>query len=109
MLAIAQRIIEKTAKEFNMERREVIDLWGNTVVLEVSEAKGRKPTPRKGYASIPGTGPQGETCGTCEHRTGTNTSKVYYKCALMRAHWTGGQGTDILVRSPACRHWEKEK
>lgn len=92
-----------------MERIESIDLFGETVVTEVSDAK-RKPTERKGYASIPGTGPKGETCKTCEHAIGTgNCSKVYYKCRLMKTHWTGGPGTDILLRSPACRHWEKEK
>lgn len=31
------------------------------------------------------------------------------ECALMRDHWTGGPGSDILFRSPACRHWEMEK
>lgn len=110
MEAAAQRIIEKTAKDFTMERREVIDLFGETVVLEISEAKGRKPTKPNGYAALPGTGPEGERCRTCEHAVGTgNCSRTYYKCALMRTKWTSGPGTDILLRSPACRHWEKEK
>jgi len=59
-----------------------------------------------GYAAPPGTGPKGETCGTCLHRELKKYANVYYKCGLMRACWTGGQGTDIRVRSPACRLWE---
>lgn len=27
----------------------------------------RKPTPARGYAASPGTGPEGETCGSCRH------------------------------------------
>ncbi|MDF9791412.1 hypothetical protein M2440_002113 [Methylorubrum extorquens] len=23
----------------------------------------------------------------------------------MRAHWTGGKGTDVLATAPACRNW----
>jgi len=92
-----------------MERREVIDLFGDMVVLEISEAK-RKPTVPKGYAAIPGTGPTGERCKTCEHAVGTGHSvRTYYKCELMKQKWTSGPGTDILLRSPACRHWGKEK
>jgi hypothetical protein len=95
-----------------MERREVIDLFGETVILEISESKAvRKPTRPNGYAAPPGTGPQGETCKSCAHsvRVNQNTAGTYRKCALMRANWTGGPGSDILFRSPACRHWEREK
>lgn len=64
---------------------------------------------KKGYAAIPGTGPEGETCRSCKHSViKGGTAKNYYKCALMRNLWTGGQGTDILLRSPACRRWEKD-
>jgi hypothetical protein len=48
----------------------------------------------RGYAAIPGAGPKIEY------------ANVYHKCALMEAVWTGGTGTDIRVRSPACRLWE---
>lgn len=93
-----------------MERREVIDLFGDKVVIEISEAKGRKPTKPNGYAAAPGTGPAGERCGTCEHacRVSGNTANTYRKCLLMKPNWTGGPGSDILFRSPACRLWEKE-
>lgn len=62
-------------------------------------------TPR-GYAAQPGTGPAGETCGSCENLVRKHLAKVYRKCGLMEAHWTGGAGTDVLARSPACRRWE---
>lgn len=68
----------------------------------------RKPTVKNGYAGIPGTGPEGETCKTCKHkRSMSNTgTKHWIKCQLRRATWTGGEGTDILARSPACSKWE---
>jgi hypothetical protein len=89
--------------------REMVNLFGDKIVERVSEAK-RKPTQPKGYAAQPGTGPAGETCKTCAHRrsTGSACGRVYWKCGLMEAHWTGGPGTDIRMRSPACRHWEKD-
>lgn len=61
----------------------------------------------RGYAGIPGTGPNGETCGSCKHHVVREYSKRYHKCDLMRARWTGGAGTDIKVRAPACKRWEK--
>jgi hypothetical protein len=114
MIEAAQRVIEATRQHWEpaMERREVVDLFGETVVIEISEAKGvRKPTRPNGYAAPPGTGPAGETCKSCEHavRVSGNTANTYRKCALMREHWTGGPGSDILFRSPACRLWEREK
>jgi hypothetical protein len=90
-----------------MQTREVIDLFGETVVLQASEARV-KPTVRKGYAAPPGTGPEGEKCKTCAHDRRSNEygAKQFHKCELMKAHWTGGYGTDILANSPACRHWQ---
>lgn len=85
------------------------DLLGDVITAVNGKEPNRKPTVRKGYAAIPGTGPAGETCKTCTHAVGTgNCSKVYHKCYLMKAHWTGGQGTDILLKSPACRNWVKD-
>lgn len=95
-----------------MIRVESIDLFGETIITEISESNGkRKPTRPNGYAAPPGTGPVGETCKTCEHavRTSSGTAGTYRKCLLMERVWTGGPGSDILFKSPACRHWEKEK
>ncbi len=70
--------------------------------------RGKHYVQQRGYAASPGTGPAGETCGSCEHHHRNQMAKTYHKCALMRAIWTGGAKTDILVRSPACSKWEKE-
>lgn len=89
------------------------DLLGNPIVPEgpaMTPAERRKllrPKERaKGYAAEPGTGPEGETCGSCAHHATVSYSKIYHKCGLLRQVWTGGRATDILVRSPACRLWE---
>ena len=60
-----------------------------------------------GYFAMPGTGPKGETCGTCRHLAGVRHAKVYWKCGRNRGRWTGGPATDIRKRSPACHAWEK--
>ncbi len=65
----------------------------------------RRPL-RKGHAGVPGDGPEGETCGSCKHITRRQFAKVYIKCGLMRAHWTGGGGTDVRVKDAACGKWE---
>lgn len=70
--------------------------------------KKRKLDP-KGYAALPGSGPQGETCKTCQHYTHRRFASTYRKCGLMRAHWTGGAGSDVKASSPACSRWEKPK
>jgi hypothetical protein len=88
-----------------MERVESIDLFGETVVTEF-----RKTPAPKGYPATPGTGPIGETCKSCEFACGTGHSeRTYYKCELLRKHWSRGPGTDIVLKSPACRFWEKEE
>lgn len=72
----------------------------------------RKPTVKNGYAAQPGTGPEGKTCKTCEFKVvGGNPggSKRFLKCELRKATWTGGEGTDILARSPACSKYEPIK
>lgn len=58
------------------------------------------------YAAAPGTGPAGERCGTCRHAERFRTARQWSKCGLVRAFWTGGRGTDIRLRTPACSKWE---
>lgn len=67
------------------------------------------PKAHAGYAATPGTGPMGETCHSCKHYAYNEgrTARAYRKCALMRAIWTGGPGTDIKAGSPACSKWER--
>ena len=58
----------------------------------------------KAYPAPPGTGPPGETCGTCSNSHYHKPSKKrFWKCKLI--YMTHGEGTDIKVRSPSCRHW----
>lgn len=59
-----------------------------------------------GMVDFPGTGPQGETCGSCRHRVVRQLGKGYQKCQLKLKHWTHGAGTDIKVYFPACSKWE---
>lgn len=57
------------------------------------------------YADWPGTGPAGETCGSCA-RCYRAPNGRYRKCELVRALWSGGTATDIKARSAACSKWE---
>lgn len=87
------------------------DLFGEEVeeksMAMTPAEKRRKYSQARGYAAPLGSGPEGETCGSCEHAYGIRHSKVYYKCALVKA--TRGAGTDIRLKWPACSRWEKEK
>jgi hypothetical protein len=58
------------------------------------------------HAMPPGTGPEGETCGSCANLYRKQMAKTYLKCGLTRALWTGGGGTDVRARDPACSKWE---
>jgi len=60
-----------------------------------------------GYASTPGLGPLGETCRSCAHSYVVQYAKRYWKCDLVKR--TAGPGTDIRLKSPACRRWEKDE
>lgn len=56
------------------------------------------------YPYRPGSGPAGETCRTCDNATlHQHNDKRYWKCALVVP--TSGPGTDIVLKSPACRAW----
>lgn len=70
----------------------------------------RKPTVKRGYAAAPGTGPEGQTCKTCQFKVSSDgrSAKHFLKCELRRSTWTNGEGTDILARSPACSKWESK-
>lgn len=77
---------------------------GGEVVI-VPERPRRKATQPRGYAYHPGTGPAGETCGSCKF---IERWRRFRKCNKYRefAKWTHGPGTDVLARSPACKFWE---
>ena len=62
---------------------------------------------KNAYPALPGTGPAGMKCRDCEHSIyKPGVAGSYPKCNLMRARWTGGRGTDIRMRSPACSKFE---
>ncbi len=86
------------------------DLFGEPLTTQTDHpltAGGkRKPAKAQGYAAMPGSGPEGETCGSCKHHCIRRYSKNYHKYGLMRAFWTGGTATDIRVGAAACRLWE---
>ncbi len=85
------------------------DLFGHAMPpAERRKALGIKRGPQpKGYFAAPGTGPEGETCRTCKHATAKRMSKTYWKCGKASARWTGGLGSDIRLKSPACVGWEE--
>ena len=90
-----------------------MDLFGAPIpdrALTPRERKRLRGTPKpKGYAWHPGSGPEGETCKSCEHiaRIVSGSRRVFRKCALMKAHWTHGPGSDIKASAPACKFWER--
>lgn len=67
--------------------------------------RGKHYVQPKGYAAMPGTGPAGESCGTCKNR---ERWRRYSKCKLVRGRWTHGRGSDVLAGAPACSRWERE-
>lgn len=85
-----------------------VDLFGlaaGPMLTEKQRRRLRNKSPQaRGYAAVPGTGPEGQTCGTCHHIYRTHR---FRKCNLMRRIWTHGPGTDIKARTPACSKFEK--
>jgi hypothetical protein len=80
-------------------------LGGETVTVT---PRGKHYIQPRGYADHPGTGPKGETCGSCKHHVVKRMGKDYHKCILTQACWTGGRRSDILVRAEACSKWERQ-
>lgn len=78
------------------------DLFGNEI-LDQPKTSGRA----NGYSAPPGTGPTGETCKSCHHCIGMRWSakKTFFKCLLVHKTWNHSYGTDIRLKSPACRNW----
>lgn len=86
----------------------VYDIFGDRIYtpMPIRPGKRREPTPW-GYYGPPGTGPVGQTCGTCAHAARIRLSqKAIYKCRRNEAKWSHSRKTDILVRTPACIGWE---
>ena len=90
------------------------DLFGETIT-DIGKELGSRESPLKGvklvtgYPATIGSGPDGETCQTCEFKVRFKMSKVWYKCKKMYDHWSHGAGTDIKMGAPACSYFEKIK
>lgn len=89
------------------------DLFGNLVSYQTvdgrtvaAKPRGRHYVAPRGGADRPGTGPKGETCGSCENIC---RYRRYAKCVLTQAAWTHSPRTDIRVGWAACSKWEKQK
>lgn len=83
--------------------------WWNpdAPAMTPKERKKRKEPQPQGHAWMPGTGPAGETCGTCLHLYRHQQAKTYLKCGKNSAIWTHGRRTDIRARDAACKFWER--
>lgn len=75
----------------------------NTTQVDLLGDPPMKPV-KGGYAGRPGEGPDGETCGTCEHSFRQGRSRSYWKCGLGRV--SNCEATDIRKGAPACQYWE---
>lgn len=89
------------------------DLFGGLISYRTKDGRTVEAKPRgrhyvepRGGADRPGTGPAGQTCGTCQHIA---RFEKYRKCALTRAAWTSGPRTDIRSRWAACSKWNAPK
>jgi len=87
-----------------------VTLFGVPAEHPNAERPKHLPAKWKGaYIAQPGTGPENETCWTCQHYVRkTHNGRAYLKCFLMRNVWTHGHGSDIRAKSPACNKWEKD-
>lgn len=74
-------------------------------VVEVVN-RGKHYVEPRGYADKPGTGPAGETCGSCKFCM-VGYRRRFKKCELNKAAWTHTRRTDILTGAAACAKWEK--
>jgi hypothetical protein len=79
------------------------DLFGREV-----DDRPKLRGPDRAHPAPVGSGPAGETCGTCKSYCSVeHHNKRWRKCRLVR--WTHGPGTDIRKRDPACAGWEQKE
>lgn len=100
--------IAQMTSDGNSEHSELLHLDRALTPAERRLLFQKQPKKNAGYPAPPGSGPTGQTCRSCKNYTynDSRTARLYRKCGLMRAVWTGGPGTDIKAGSPACQFWE---
>ena len=83
---------------------QVKNLFGEEISVADALAVKRRPRVDRAHAAEPGTGPRGKLCRDCASYTRIDLcSKVFRKCAVVKAGWTHGPGTDIRAHDRACR------
>ena len=83
-----------------------LDLLGDPVDLNPPLPRGRQKI--RGYAADPGSGPEGETCGGCQHSIRQEYhTRTYWKCGHDQGRISRSAATDIRKSSPACKLWEE--
>jgi len=94
-----------------MSDPDLIELAAGPMLTPEQRRKLKPPcgTGKRGHVAPPGTGPEGETCGSCQHLYRNQMAKTYLKCGLNRAKWTGGLKTDVRARDQACRQWSAKE
>lgn len=84
------------------------DLFGQPIKPH-APARASRGVRKVGYAARLATGPKGQRCGTCiSAMSVTHKGRKSHKCQLMAVAWTHGEETDINLRAPACRLWERK-
>lgn len=70
--------------------------------------RGKHYIEPRGYHGHPGSGPAGKTCGACQYCVKVRIySRATPKCKQFRALWTRSRRSDILLKTPACQHFEQ--
>lgn len=85
---------------------DLFDMPRALTPLERKRLRRRASEVPRGHAWTPGTGPAGETCGTCDHRERICVgAKTVSKCGRNRAAWTRSIRTDVRAGDSACKFW----
>lgn len=107
-LDLAQSLQAQREMAAAIPGRVQLDLFGQPVPvpIELKKKRGFYSTEKKGYAALPGTGPEGQTCRKCAHY---RTPWGFPKCGLMERYWTHGAGSDIKAASPACKEFKPKE
>lgn len=96
-----------------------LNLFGEPIDLDDFPARidnKKRKSAANGYAADPGTGPAGQTCGSCRHSIKRGK---FWKCKLAAkvkvlpngsriGDWSRCISSDIRLKSPACKLWTSD-